>query len=99
MKTCSYCVNSNKFTSYRGYNYSPWDIIPSTVKEKDKKSIIIIDEDGNLKPFFQWGGSYFKDIYKNQNFGIDIYIKKHNQALIDKYKNEVDGQIKKLFKD
>ena len=95
------CLNyiKNKFTSYRGYSYSPWDIIPSTVKEKDKRSIIIIDDSGNLKPFFLWNGSYFKDIYKNQNFGIDIYIKKHNIELIDKYKNQVNDQIKELLKD
>lgn len=95
------CLNyiKNKFTSYRGYSYSPWDIIPSTVKEIDKRSIIIGDTSGNLKPFFLWNGSYFKDIYKNQSFGIDIYIKKHNQGLIDKYMNQIECQIKELLKD
>ena len=95
------CLNyiKNKFTSYRGYSYSPWDIIPSRVKERDKRSIIIYDTSGNLKPFFLWSGSYFKDIYKNQNFGIDIYIKKHNQGLIDKYRNQIECQIKDLLKD
>lgn len=92
----------NKFTSYRGVNYSIWDIdidAAEEEREKEKTSIVISDKEGDLQSFFMWDGTYFKKIYKNKNYKTDIYISKINGDLCSKFEKEVKKEIKLLLKD
>ncbi len=93
---------TNIFTTYKKENYSIWNISPSgleAIKENEKGTILIINELGEKFSFFQWNGSYFKDIYENNNFKSDIYIRKKNQEIIQNFKDDVKNKIFEILKD
>lgn len=93
----------NNITSYSKNNYSIWDIDQATeleaLKDKEKGSILIKSSNDNIESFFQWNGSYFKDIFDYNNFKTYIYLRKDETELIKQFKTEWYQKIENILKD
>ncbi|MGV9141499.1 MAG: HD domain-containing protein [Promethearchaeota archaeon] len=92
----------NRFTSYETPNYNIWTSSYTdmeAIKEKQKRTILVIDKQNQTHSFFNWTGSYFRDIFDKKNYRNDIYIRKSSPNLISKFESETIEKINEILEE
>lgn len=92
----------NRFTKYQSVFYSSMGIDQekiNEIKEQELKSIWITSDNGNPQLFYEWTGTYFRELVSFKNIKYLIYIEKNKEKLAEKYRsieNDIKKQINKL---
>ncbi|MHA1438159.1 MAG: hypothetical protein ACTSPD_11330 [Promethearchaeota archaeon] len=60
------------------------------IKEQETKSIWISQKKGQPQLFYEWKGTYFKQLYSSKNVKYLIYLNKSNKDLRKKFDNLED---------
>ena len=55
------------------------------IKEQEMKSIWISLRDNEPQLFYEWKGTYFKQLFSSKNIKYLIYLNKSNKELIRKF--------------
>jgi len=92
----------NRFTKYQSVFYPSIGLDQekiNEIKEQELKSIWITSDNGNPQLFYEWTGTYFKELVSFKNIKYLIYIEKNKEKLAEKYRSiedDIKNQINKL---
>ncbi len=94
-------IPKNKFTKYESIFYPSIGLDQEKVKEikeQEMKSIWIQQENEQPQLFYEWHGTYFKDLYPFKNIKYLVYLNKENQDLINKFEI-INKNVKEIVKN
>ncbi|GAH54565.1 unnamed protein product [marine sediment metagenome] len=89
-------IPKNRFTKYKSVFYPSIGLDQEKINEimeQEAKSIWITSDSEKPKLFYEWTGTYFKELFKFKNVKYLIYINKNNDALHTKFMS-VENSIK-----
>jgi len=95
-------IPKNIFTKYRSPNYSVFGFEFTNleaIKEETYDSLWILEKSGEKRLFFEWGETYFKDIFDYKNIKVNIYIKNHKENLLKNFKENFESEILTYLND
>jgi len=96
-------IPQHRFTHYESVFYPAMGLDDEKIQdivEQELKSIWILSKDSNSKPklFYEWEGSYFRQLRNFKNIKCLIFIDKNNNEL-NKQFNEYNDKIEKILSD
>lgn len=81
-------IPKNRFTKYESIFYPAMGLDEDNIneiKEQEMKSIWISQKNEDPQLFYEWKGTYFKQLYASKNIKYLIYLNKSNTDLIEKF--------------
>ncbi len=93
-------IPKNRFTKYKSISYPSIGMDPeiiNEIKEQEMNSIWIKSKGEKPELFYEWSGTYFKDLCFFKNIKYLIYLNNENNDLRKEYM-KVDEEIKNIIK-
>lgn len=81
-------IPKNRFTKYESIFYPAMGLDEDKIqeiKEQEMKSIWILLRNNELQLFYEWKGTYFKQLFSSKNIKYLIYLNKSNEELKRKF--------------
>jgi len=95
-------IPQNKFTDYKSIFYPAMGLDDEKIqeiKEQEMKSIWILTKNDELKLFYEWEGTYFRQLRSFKNIKFLAFLNRTNKKLIenfDPYNKKIKERLSKL---